>query len=86
MSTRTLARLEGGESVQMTSFIRVLRALDLLQNLESVVPDAGPSPLDQLRAQRRGRKRASTRGGVRESAQEWRWGDEAASDHRRDDG
>ena len=45
VSKRTVERLEKGESVQFTSFVQILRALDLLGNLENLVsaePVEGP--------------------------------------------
>lgn len=85
VSKRTLIRLEGGESTQLTNLIRVLRALGLLGNLDAFVPPPTPSPLEQLRTHGRPRKRASPRSDETESAEsseEWTWGDqdnEAAS-------
>lgn len=61
VSKRTLVRLEGGESTQLTNLIRVLRALGLLVNLDALVPPPTPSPLEQLRTRERLRKRASSR-------------------------
>jgi len=46
---RTLERLEAGQSVQMTSFIRVLRVLGLLDVLVQLLPDPAPSPMQLLR-------------------------------------
>ena len=40
VSKRTIERMEKGESVQFTSFVQILRALDLLGNLETLVPAA----------------------------------------------
>ncbi len=40
VSKRTIERMEKGESVQLTSFVQILRALDLVGNLECVVPKA----------------------------------------------
>ncbi len=41
VSKRTIERLEKGESVQMTSFVQILRALDLVDQLDGLVPRAG---------------------------------------------
>ena len=40
VSKRTVERMEKGESVQLTSFVQILRSLDLLGNLEKLVPTA----------------------------------------------
>ncbi len=46
---RTLERLEAGQSVQMTSFIRVLRVLGLLDVLVQLLPEPAPSPMQLLK-------------------------------------
>jgi transcriptional regulator with XRE-family HTH domain len=78
VSKRTLERLEAGESAQLASYIRVLRALGLAGQLDSVIPEPLASPLAQLKLQGRKRARASrsasrakTRGGG------WRWDEDA---------
>jgi len=74
----TLQRMEAGESPSLINFIRVLRALDLLEGLERLVPEPGPSPIDEVehrgrRRQRAGSPRAADR---RKQGKGWRWGDE----------
>ena len=56
-----LQRLEGGESVTLTTLLRLLRALSLLENLETAVPAARPSPIELLETQGRPRRRARGR-------------------------
>jgi hypothetical protein len=74
--------MEGGEPVRLVSFVRVLRALDLLDALDRLVPEPLPSPIELLKLHGRRRRRASgERGGdaadANEDAKEsWRWGDE----------
>lgn len=78
VSKRTLVRLESGESSQMTNFIRVLRALGLMGNLDALVPPPLPSPIEQLRSRSKDRRRASPV--VKKSAPpgNWTWGDESS--------
>jgi transcriptional regulator with XRE-family HTH domain len=78
----TVQRAERGASVQMTSMIKLLRALELLAGLDVGVPESIDLPIAQLeREQRKRRRRARGRRGHRggrpaESAEEpWRWGD-----------
>jgi putative transcriptional regulator len=61
----TVQRAERGESVQMTSMIKLLRALDLLAGFDLAVPESIDLPIAQLeREQRKARQRArGTRGG-----------------------
>ena len=75
---RTLKRLEAGEGGNLTSLVRVLRALGLLEGLEALLPEPVPSPIQQARLAGARRRRASgaappapAPGGL------WIWGDEA---------
>lgn len=75
VSNRTLIRLEGGESTQLTNLIRILRALDLLANLDVFIPPTVPSPIEQLRSEGKRRKRASRKSDAPDPDKEWTWGD-----------
>src|SRR6202451_4934602 len=58
----TVQRAERGESVQMTSMIKLLRALGLLGGLDVAIPESIGLPIARLeREQRRRRRRASGR-------------------------
>jgi transcriptional regulator with XRE-family HTH domain len=79
----TVQRAERGESVQMTSMIKLLRALELLAGLDVAVPESLELPIARLeREQRKGRQRASGRGRrpAEPSGRSWTWGDEPRSD------
>jgi transcriptional regulator with XRE-family HTH domain len=83
----TLQRIEeGGTNASLSSLIRILRALDLAEGLDQLVPEATPSPIAEL--QRRGsrpRERAGARRDTGRRAQAegpWRWGDEGAGSQR----
>jgi transcriptional regulator with XRE-family HTH domain len=74
---RTVQRLEAGESVQLTSFIRVLRVLGLLESLDRLIPEPTPSPLERLKLAGRERQRARrSRPSDSDTEGPWRWGDE----------
>ncbi|MGB0743526.1 MAG: helix-turn-helix domain-containing protein, partial [Opitutales bacterium] len=47
---RTLERLENGDSVQLATFIRVLRHLNLLDRLIALLPDPQPTPIQLFNA------------------------------------
>ena len=72
---RTLERLENGESVQLTSLIRIFRVLGLLKSFEKLLPETGPSPMDLLRLSGKERQRASSSKSGSQ-ADSWTWGDE----------
>ena len=75
VSKRTVERIEAGATTQMSTLIRILRALELLDRLETLVPEAGPRPMDLIKLKGKARKRAS---GKRKSTDKgpWHWGDE----------
>ncbi len=77
ISEPTVARLERGHSVQFSSILRVLRALDLIENLDEVAPRPSPSPIHRLRTEGKDRRRASTRGDAATSGRPWTWADDA---------
>ena len=78
ISTRTLARLESGEPIQLESFLRVLTALGLGDGLDRLVPDVPDSPIQQLERAGRVRKRATGRRALRsEETEPWSWGEES---------
>ena len=89
---KAIQRIESGESVRLVSFIRVLRALGLLDALEQLVPLPAPSPIELLKLRGKERRRASgERGKQTDPAAEvgpWRWGDErpGGGDERPDGG
>ena len=62
VSKRTLERIEAGESVQLANFLRLLRALGLVENLDALAPPDEPGPMDLLRMKGKRRRRASARG------------------------
>lgn len=80
----TLQRLERGESVQMTSMVKVLRALGLLGALDAAVPEPVESPIARLeQGQRRRRQRASRPRSTPRSDVDvapWIWGSDRRSD------
>jgi len=78
VSRSTVRRLEAGRSTQLTNLVRVLRALDLLANLDAVVPRAVASPIEALELRGGERRRASSprRGKPDRTAPPWKWGDE----------
>lgn len=79
----TVQRAERGDSVQMTSIVKILRSLELLSGLDAAVPESIELPIARLEREQRGvrrrarpsRSRAAT--AARELAERpWRWGDE----------
>ncbi len=76
ISKRTVERIEAGASTQLSSFIRLLRALDLVDHIDALIPEAAPSPMDLLKLRGKQRERATPEKGIGRSDTKWRWGDD----------
>jgi transcriptional regulator with XRE-family HTH domain len=77
---KAVQRIEAGEPAKLTSLIRVLRALGLLDGLDRLVPEPLPSPIELLKLHGRSRQRASGKrlhsAPARGQTAPWHWGDE----------
>lgn len=64
VSKRTVERLEDGQPTQLGNLIRCLRALDMLEGLERLLPETPANPVELLKSHRGQRSRVrSSRGG-----------------------
>ena len=77
VSKRTVERVEAGGSTQMVTIVRIFRVLNLLGELDRLVPQAGPRPLDLLKRKGKVRKRASSSRHEQVIEEEWSWGDDS---------
>jgi transcriptional regulator with XRE-family HTH domain len=76
VSKRTVERLESGRvGTQLSGFVRVCRALGLVERFNAFVPEQGPSPIAQMKLQGRKRKRASGRRASGGASGKWTWGE-----------
>lgn len=73
VSKRTIERVEGGATTQLSTFIRILRVLDLLEGLETLLPEIGPRPMDLIKLKGKERQRASRKRELK-SDEPWKWG------------
>lgn len=74
VSKRTVERLESGEvAIQLSSFVRVCRALGLLERFEMLIPEPAPSPMAQLKRQGKPRQRATGEKAASDNAEPWTW-------------
>ena len=74
VSSRTINRVEHGQSTQLANFIRLLRSLDLSQNLDALIPEPASSPIQQMKLRGKVRKRASS--SVKKEGKTWSWEDD----------
>ena len=74
VSKRTVERLESGEvATQLSVFVRVCRALALVDRLDAFIPEPVPSPVAQLKLQGRTRRRASGSKVAPKKPTKWTW-------------
>ena len=74
VSPRTIGRLEKGQGVSVDTFIRVLTALGVQQNLEALLPDPTVRPIERIDIAGGERKRARP-GLSSDELATWSWGD-----------
>ena len=77
LGLRTLQRLElGAAATQLSGFIRVCRALGVLERFDALIPDETSSPIAQLKMKTRKRQRATGRKRTDAgTAKKWTWGE-----------
>ena len=72
---RTLERIEAGADTQLSTAIRLLQVLELVDGLDALIPEPGPRPMDLLKLQGKQRQRASAKPGTKPNTK-WHWGDQ----------
>jgi len=74
VSTRTIGRLEKGQGVSVDTFIRIMMAFGIQQNLEALLPDPTVRPIERVGIGAGERKRARP---IQSSEERpaWSWGD-----------
>jgi transcriptional regulator with XRE-family HTH domain len=76
LGLRTVQRLElGAVATRLSGFIRVCRALGLVERFEAFIPETAASPIAQLKLQSRKRQRASRRKSEAAKPVKWTWGE-----------
>ena len=75
VSGRTVERIENGENVKVENIINVMRAMQLLQNIELLIPEQEIRPTE-LHDKGKKRMRATSKKSAANSTGEWKWGDE----------
>ncbi len=73
ISVRTVNRIERGHSTQVSNFLRLLRSLGLLDNMDALVPEPALSPIQQVKLQGKNRQRASSEEPIK-NTEIWTWG------------
>jgi len=73
MSKKTVENVESGASGQMSTIIRIFRVLDLLENVNRMIPETGPKPMLLLKQKRKIRVRASKARSEKPARKDWKW-------------
>lgn len=81
ISRATVVRAEQGQGINLKAFVRLTRALELLDGLDAFVPPPSVSPLAQLHGKGKPRQRASKAASVkaegdRPNGHGFQWGTE----------
>lgn len=74
VSRRTITNLENGAGTSLDTFIRVLRALGVVERLATLIPDPVTRPIERIKLGGRERKRA--RMSKSPGTDTWTWGPE----------
>ena len=74
VGVNTVYRIERGQSAQLSSLIRILKVLDLISNMELLIPEPPVSPIAQAELGRDVRQRASKQVVEDEAQEPWSWG------------
>ena len=61
----TIAKIESGQSVSFLLLVSVMRTLGLLENLDLLVPEQRPSPMELLKMQEKKAKRVRVKKDLR---------------------
>lgn len=61
----TIAKIESGQSVSFLLLVSVMRTLGLLENLDLLVPEQRPSPMELLKLQKKKAKRVRVKKDLR---------------------
>ena len=76
VSLRTIKKLEDGQGVTLDTFIRIMIALRLQNNLRTLLPDPTVRPIERVNIDGKERKRARPVKSISEDTP-WAWGDES---------
>lgn len=73
VSRRTISRMENGEGISLNTFVRIMVALGLKDQLAALLPDATIRPIDRVRLKSERKHASSPRKPPENNG--WQWGD-----------
>lgn len=77
----TVQRIESGESIQLLSLVKILRALGRMEGVDALLPPSLRTPLLDLERERNRRRRVRRKAkeAVPGDGEAWAWGDEGGA-------
>ena len=75
VSRRTISRMENGKGVSLDTFIRVMIALGLTDQLNALIPPSDIRPVERV-GRKAPRKNASSPRTPKSKDKKWEWGDQ----------
>lgn len=73
----TVYRIERGHSIQLSNLIRLMRVLEIADNIEQLLPVLPSSPVQQAKLKNAQRQRASALKDKTRRTTVWQWGDQS---------
>lgn len=74
LSLRSITNFESGADIKFTNFIKILKALELADNLDLLVPDVSKRPSSFLVGEKQ--KQRVRKSGGKEEMKPFNWGDD----------
>lgn len=76
VSKRTVERIENGSDTQLSTLIRLLRVLNLVDRLDILIPENSTSPMELLEKTKKQKKKQRMKRSIK-TEPSWKWGDES---------
>lgn len=76
VALRTIGRLEKGQGISLDTFIRILIALGVQDNLQVLLPDPSIRPIDRVSIRSGTERKRARPPKAQEKDATWSWGDE----------
>ena len=77
LGVATLRRMEDGRDAQLGSWIKVLKALDMVASIDALLPESFRSPMEDVLGEAKRVRRRSAGSSGDAPGEPFRWGDEA---------
>ena len=76
VSRRTISRMENGEGISLDTFIRVMQALNLTDQLTAMLPNSEIRPIERVGRKGNGERKNASSPRTPKKTKKWEWGSE----------